>query len=73
MNGDANPGSRGFRAETYGEDRVLYIPFSVTDNWDEALLLCRHRGLVASKLNSMTPARAWCVYYTTLAAADVQN
>lgn len=52
---------------------MLYIPFSVTDNWDEALLLCRHRGLVASKLNSMTPARAWCVYYTTLAAADVQN
>lgn len=65
--------SRGFKAETNGDDRVLFVPYSTTTDMAQALLLCRHRGLVAAKLNAMPPAMAWCVYFLTLARREDAN
>jgi hypothetical protein len=73
LNGDSNPGIRGFRAETYDEDKILFVPYGTTNNWDEALLLCRHGGLIASKLNAMTPTMAWTWYFTTLPRPEAMN
>jgi hypothetical protein len=73
LNGDAHPGSRGFNLRTYGEDRMLFVGYGVTRDMAEALLLCRHGGVLSKKFNAMEPAAAWCAYFLTLARPEAVN
>jgi hypothetical protein len=73
LDGDQNAGVFGFRAETFGEGRCMYIPYSTTRDMSSALLLCRERGLIAAKLNAMPPTMGGACTTRRCRPAVVQN
>jgi hypothetical protein len=53
--------------------RTLFVPYHVTQDAAAALLICKLRGLVTAKLFAMDPARAWCLYMTTVPEPEQSN
>ena len=54
-------------------DKTLFVPYRVAADEVTALLLCRQSGLITSKLLAMDPARAWCLYLTTVPTPELAN
>jgi hypothetical protein len=68
LNGDCERTLYGFHAATDADDsRALYVPFHVTTCPVLALIQCRERGLLRSKLDAMSAEDAAYFYSTTLA------
>jgi hypothetical protein len=69
-------GECGVRATGYdcvGAKRVLFVPFNRTRCPVEALLVCRQQGLLAEKLDKLSPDDAWALYWMTLPTQEPQN
>ena len=64
---------RGDGFDSFASERVLFVPYHVAADAGTALLLCRQYGLIMSKLLAMDPARAWCIYLTTVPEPELAN
>ena len=58
----------GFDAIT--EERIMFIPFSTTRCPTQALLICRHDGLIVEKLYALPDEVADVLYWTHLPSRD---
>ena len=74
LDGQAMRRACAFDAETEAgeEQRLLYVPFAITENPVTALVLCRRFGLIESKLAALGDAAAY-VYLTHLVAPELEN
>lgn len=71
LDGECDCRRDGFDALT--ETRKLFVPYSVTACAEEALVVCKLRGLVKAKLDAMDWETAWTTYMLTLPTHEPQN
>jgi hypothetical protein len=64
LDGEVERRASGFDCAT--AERVLYIPFSLTRDPAQALLVCRQSGLLRAKLDAMDRDTAHLLYQTTV-------
>ena len=56
-----------------GSERTLFVPYHITKDAAQALLLCKLRGLVTAKLNAMDREAAWAAYMLTVPTPELTN
>ena len=64
LDGQVERTEYGFAAAT--DERILFVPYAVTDDAAKALVAAKIHGLLASKLEKMPADKAHALYLTTL-------
>jgi hypothetical protein len=70
---DGEAACRGDGWDCHARDKTLFVPYRVAADEVTALLLCGQYGLIMNKLLAMDPARAWCLYLTTVPTPELAN